>query len=256
LPMLTALFFETLYRRRDGTIYDVEISHNSVEFAGEKLVLGICRDISQRKAAAHSLEVSEERLRLALAASQMGVLEWDVRTDTVYWSPECYNIFGVNSFDGKLESLTDMVHPEDRNRAELTIKQAMEKGTIYQDEFRIIQPGGNVRWVSSLGKGEHDEEGKLLRFIGNVKDVTERKQDDSERERMIRAIEQIKEVVVITDDKGTIQYVNPAFVAVTGYTPLEAIGQNCHMLKSGRRTRSSTATCGKPSPAAGPGQDA
>jgi len=118
------IIFETRHRRKDGTIYNVEICHNSVELAGQKLNLCVYRDISQRKAAEQALRDSEERLNLALAASRMGVWEWDVTTNNLFWSPECSNIFGVKSFDGKLESFADLVHPEDRDRVWLTIKQA------------------------------------------------------------------------------------------------------------------------------------
>ncbi len=229
--------FETRHRRKDGTIYDAEISHNGVELAGQKLVFCACRDISHRKAAERALRVSEERLRLALTASQMDVLEWDLTADSVFCSPDCYNIFGFKSFDRKFESFREIVHPEDRDKVELRIRQALEKRTIYKDEFRVIQPGGEVRWVAGLGQAEYDAEGKLLRLVGIAQDITERKQADSERERLIMAIEQVNEAVAITDHEGTIQYVNPAFVTMTGYTPQQAIGQNCHILKSGRQDK-------------------
>jgi PAS domain S-box-containing protein len=227
--------FETRHRRKDGTIYDVEISHNGVELAGQKVVYCVCRDISQRKATEQAVRVSEERLRLALTASQMGVLEWDLTANTVFCSTECYNIFGFKGFDGSLEYVTKIVHPEDRDRVWMRIKEALEKRTIFKDEFRIIQPDGNVRWVMGLGQAEYNADGQPLRLVSNTQDITERKQTESERERLIRAIEQITEAVAITDHKGTIQYVNPAFVAMTGYTPKQAIGQNCRILKSGRQ---------------------
>ena len=134
--------FETRHRRKDGTIYDVEISHNGVELAGQKLIFCDCRDISQRKAAEKALRDSEERLKLAFTARKMGVWESDRKTNTLFSSPECYNIFGVESFDGKLETLGKS-DPEDRDRVLLRIKQALQEKTVYHDEFRIVQAGGN-----------------------------------------------------------------------------------------------------------------
>jgi PAS domain S-box-containing protein len=67
-----------------------------------------------------------------------------------------------------------------------------------------------------------------------VRDITERKRAEAERERLMAAIEQSSEIVVITDTAGTIQYVNPAFERVSGYTRAEALGQNPHVLKSGK----------------------
>ena len=67
-------------------------------------------------------------------------------------------------------------------------------------------------------------------------DITERKRAEAERVRLMAAIEQAGEIVVITDPEGTIQYVNPAFETVTGYTREEVVGKNPRILKSGSRT--------------------
>jgi two-component system, sensor histidine kinase and response regulator len=151
---------------------DVEI----VSFLGD-----VAWTIAERKMAQQALSDSEERLTLALAAAKMGVWEWDVRTDTVFWSPECYTICGVKSFDGKLESFTDLVHPEDRDIVRQRIEQALKERTIYKIESRFIQPGGNVRWAMGLGQFEYNAKGKPLRLIGNIQDITERKQAEEER---------------------------------------------------------------------------
>ncbi len=80
-----------------------------------------------------------------------------------------------------------------------------------------------------------DPEGKPLHFITTVVDITERKHAEAERERLMAAIEQAGEMVVITDAEGTIQYVNPAFESVTGYRREEAVGRNPRFLKSGEQ---------------------
>ena len=77
-----------------------------------------------------------------------------------------------------------------------------------------------------------DESGKIVFLIPESHDITERKLAEAERERLATAIEQAAETVVITDKEGTIQYVNPVFERITGYTRAEAIGQNPRFLKS------------------------
>ena len=84
------------------------------------------------------MQESETRLNLALAAAKMGVWEWNLQSDTIFWSPESYQIFGVESFDGDLESFKKLVHPEDLNRVMTASSQAMANRTVYQEEFRII----------------------------------------------------------------------------------------------------------------------
>ncbi|MGO9532720.1 MAG: PAS domain S-box protein [Syntrophobacteraceae bacterium] len=213
--------FETRHRRKDGTIYDVEISKNGVELNGEKLVFCAHRDISYRKAAEQTLRDSEERLTLALAASQMGVWEWDLTANTIFWSPECYNIFGVNSFGGKLESFTELVHPEDLDRVWLRIKQALEERTVYKDEFRITQPGGDVRWVSCLGQANYDADGKPLRLIGNIKDISERKQAETERAQIEAQLRQAQKMEALGTLAGGIAHdFNNILGIIMGFTEL------------------------------------
>ena len=108
--------FETVHRRKDGTVFDVEISTNGAVLAGQKLIFCVCRDISPRKAAERALQESEARLNLALAAAHMGVWEWNVQTDACFWSPECYEIFGMESFGGNLESFIKLLHPKILNK--------------------------------------------------------------------------------------------------------------------------------------------
>lgn len=80
-----------------------------------------------------------------------------------------------------------------------------------------------------------DVEKQLVGLIHIVRDITQRKMAEAELERLMAAVEQAGEMIVITDPDGTIQYVNPAFEIVTGYSREEAIGQNSRILKSGRQ---------------------
>jgi len=196
----------------------------TVSFLGD-----VAWTITERKLAQQALSDSEERLSLALAAAKMGVWEWNVRTNTVFWSHECYNIFGVKSFGGKLESFTDLVHPEDRDRVWLTMKQALEERTFYQAEYRIVQPGGNVRWLAGLGQFEYDADGQPLRLVGNTQDITERKQaEEALREsegKYRRIVETANEGICVADGDYFVTYVNQKMADMLGYLPEEIIGK-------------------------------
>ncbi len=76
------------------------------------------------------LRGSQERLTLALAAARMGVWEWDVHTDTIFWSPKCGAILGLVDSNGTLESFTNLVHPEDLHRVMATAKRSLVKKEI------------------------------------------------------------------------------------------------------------------------------
>ncbi len=131
--------------------------------------------ISKSLETQEELRRSKERLELALKASDMGVWEWHVPSDKVHWSPECHRIVGLDPEELTLKSYENLMHPEDR---ESTLRRAYEAaltGREYTDEYRVIQRDGSIRWLFNLGRGILDEDGKPLKLIGTVQDVTQRK---------------------------------------------------------------------------------
>jgi PAS domain S-box-containing protein len=141
------------------------------------MIVGSASDVTEQKRAEHLLRDSEHRLRLAMDAASMGMWEWDVVTPRVTWSPECYEILGleVGAFDGTTDSFDAMLHPDDRDRQRQTVRAALAEGTRYECEYRIVRPDGSVRWVENLGHGVYDDLGRPLRMVGTLTDVTARK---------------------------------------------------------------------------------
>jgi two-component system cell cycle sensor histidine kinase/response regulator CckA len=121
------------------------------------------------------LQESENRLRLALEASRMGVWEWEIPTNRVSWSAECYEFFGLSSFDGTFDAFGRLVHPEDVAAVTTALETAVAKGGDYSAEFRVRTPDGQVRWVANLGRTYYDDSGLPLRMVGTVQDVTPRR---------------------------------------------------------------------------------
>lgn len=176
---------EMVQRRKDGTpIYTLASTSRLKNDAGELIgAVTINHDLTERKRAEESLRESEARLNLALTASQMGVWEWDISTDAVFWSPQCFKIAGVEHFDDRLDSFVQALHPEDAARVMATANQALAEKKVFTAEFRFILPGGEVRWLSNLGQGVYDEYGNPLRLIGTAHDITERKQIEEDLRR-------------------------------------------------------------------------
>ncbi len=212
--------FETVHRRKDGTRFEVEISTNGAVLAGQKLIFCVCRDISLRKAAERALQESETRLNLALAAAQIGVWEWNVQTNACFWSPECYEIFGMESFDGNLESFKKLIHPQDLSPVMASAGQALAQRTAFTDEFRIVCPSGEVRWVDSLGRGEYDENGKPLRLVGTITDITEKKQAQAALEESLSlykaTLESTTDGILVVDLQGRMVSCNKKFEEMWG----------------------------------------
>lgn len=176
--------FETRHRRKDGSCYDVEISSSGTTWAGEKLVLCVCRDISRRKRMEEALRESEQRLKLALIASRMRVWDWDIATNTVCWSSETTATFGIENKSATPEFFTNMLHPEDAPRVTAAVEAALASHDVLEVEFRISVTTGEVRWLSCLGQARYDDQGRPVRMVGTASDVTERKQAEQTRQQL------------------------------------------------------------------------
>ncbi len=141
-------------------------------------VIATIQDIHERKASERALEDSQRRLRIALAASQASVFEWNPNTGELYWSPESYEIYGYDPSIGSptVERWQSRVHPDDLERVKRSIRTALESpDTEYRAEFRIRHPQRGERWLLGFGRVERDARGKALRLAGMTIDVTERK---------------------------------------------------------------------------------
>ena len=127
-----------------------------------------------------------------------------------------------------------LIHPDDLERVALEVKRAFASGAErFEQRYRLRCKSGEYRWFSDFTLPIRDNNGKVTSILGYMFDDNERMIAEIERERLLSAIEQTRESIVITDSEGTIQYVNPAFEQITGYTRKEVIGRNPRFLKSG-----------------------
>jgi PAS domain S-box-containing protein len=199
------------------------------------LLLQRNRTISKRvEAATDELAESRQRLDLALASSGIGTWDWNAADDTVFRDQALHRIMGTDPDSEELDltGFSELVHPKDAKRFKSEINEALDGDKDYASEYQFLRPNGDVRTLEARGHVIRDGAGRPLRMIGTSMDITERKQAEEELKKLSQAVEQSPASVVITDLKGTIEYVNPKFCEVTGYTFEEAIGQNPRILKS------------------------
>jgi PAS domain S-box-containing protein len=178
------------------------------------------------------LQGSEERLRLAVDAAGLGLWEWDITSNRVSWDGRKHDVFGLahGTFAGTKEAFFELVHPEDREMLGIAITTAIEDGVPYVNAFRILTPVGNTRWIANLGQVYRDDDGRPLRMIGFVRDVTDQKQTeqalaDSE-EKFRSMVETTSEWIWTIDRNAQITYSNPAVEAILGYRPDELVGRS------------------------------
>jgi PAS domain S-box-containing protein len=183
------------------------------------MYLLISRYVQQLEASRESLRETDEQLRSALAASRMGVWAWNLRTNAVFWSPECYDIVGLKDFNGSFEAFAELIHPDDKERVMETVSHSLAVDNAYTDEFRIIRPDGRLCWLLNHGRVTYDAEGAPLLLSGTVQDITEQKimgemlKESEERFRSI--VENSPNMIMIHAD-GKYVYLNPAAVRSFG----------------------------------------
>ena len=146
---------------------------------GEPRLLATMRDVTALRGAHRALEISEERLRLATEAAEVGFWDVDEVNHTLTWPPRVKAMFGLAG--DRPVSMADFyagLHPEDRDRVAAAYAAAADPKTraLYDVQYRTVgQEDGVVRWVAAKGRGVFDEDGRCLRVIGTAIDVTARR---------------------------------------------------------------------------------
>lgn len=125
----------------------------------------------------------------------MGTWEWDVVTGAVTWSTTLERIHGIpeGSFAGTFEAHTRDIHPDDRRQVRSAIQASATDGAPHQLEYRIVRGGGEVRWVETCGRRVAGEADLSRRVLGVCTDITDRKQRERERERMVDELRQVRQ---------------------------------------------------------------
>ena len=188
---------ETVRRKKDGELVAISITASPI-FTPEGKVVGLSaieRDITERKRQETILRNSEERLRLAAQAGKMFAYEWDAATDVIVRSEESNNILGIDhSVRLTSEQALGRTHPDDRERVVAAIAAVTPENPSLKVSYRIIRPDSTEIWVERNSIAHFDEGGRILRSVGMVVDITERKQAEaalsSARLKSIEAQEQ------------------------------------------------------------------
>ncbi|UCG78546.1 MAG: PAS domain S-box protein [Nitrospirota bacterium] len=186
------------------------------------------RDISKRKKIEDALFLSEERLKEAQRIGKIGSWEFDLRDETLWWSDEVYEIYGVDPRNGPLsiDRFLACVHPEDRENLAGEIKSAK----LHRTDYRIIMPDGQVKYIHEAVIMDNDENGNVIRYRGTAQDITDQQKlrDDLKKseERYRNIIEAQTELVDRYLPGGILTFVNEALCKYVGYRNEDLLGKS------------------------------
>ncbi len=227
--------YEVTGLRKNGEKYPIRLAARNIPYQGRPVRVVEFTDITERKQAEEALRESEVKYRALVESSNDLIWELDENERFSYVSPQVEAILGYTPEELIGTSPYDLMAPDEAERVRRVFQEIKQSPTVitgmvnvnlHKDGYEVVLETGGVPVL--------DEDGQLIGYRGVDRNITERKQAEEESARLMQAIEQVEEIIVITDAEANIQYVNPAFERVTGYGREEALGQNPRILQSGQ----------------------
>jgi PAS domain S-box-containing protein len=194
-------------------------------------IAGIVTDITDRKNTEAKLRKSEAKFRSIFNTLQDAYLQTDINGNFVLASPSAVRMFGFESPEEITETPASELYARNSDWEKM-LKELKTKGKLTDYIAEGKQKNGIRFWISMNVQFTY-ESGNITGTMGVIRDITERKKHEDKINTLTTAVEQSQLSIVITDINGNIEYINPKFSEVTGYSSVEAIGKNLSLIKSG-----------------------
>lgn len=223
---------ERILRRSDGLTIPILKSVTEIMFEGEEVLLETFIDISDRNQAEEALREREHRFNLAINGTGAGLWDWDMVTDTVFFSERWKAMLGYtdDEVENAFSGWQKLWHPDDVEKIEKALQDHLDgKTEKYEIEHRARHKDGS--WCNILTRGDliKDDQGKPVRWVGTNLDLTHIKKMEEERsasETKYRdLIENMSEIIYTLDKTAKISYVSHSIEPILGYKPEELINK-------------------------------
>jgi len=227
--------FEFWGKRKNGEIFPKEVICNRGNYFGQVVVIATARDITERKEAEEKLKRERKLLRTLIDNLPVTIYVKDTACRKVIANRADLEIVGVKT-EAEVLGKTDLetYGNEVGMRGFTDDKMVIDSGeAVLNREEDFWDANGIQRWLVTSKIPLTEENGEIIGLVGIGRDITEQKLAQEKILKLSKGIEQSSSTIVITDLNGKIEYVNPAFSETTGYSEVDAIGQNPRVLKSG-----------------------
>jgi PAS domain S-box-containing protein len=177
---------EALNQQLQAEIAEREGAQAAIQQINQELELRVAERTAALSVAHRGVKENEERLRMAMDVAQIAAWEWDVKTDKMTWSTDPEALFGFpsGSFGVNLR-IFNTLHPDDKQRVTAAIDTAISTGSMYECEYRAVQPDGVVVWITERGRVLQGEDGTVEKLVGVSRDVSAQRRAERERERLL-----------------------------------------------------------------------
>ncbi|MDY3555617.1 PAS domain S-box protein [Gemmata sp. JC717] len=219
------------HRLKSGELIRAHIYSHPLEFRGRPARLVMAQDVTAQLAAEHALRESEEQLRRTLDASATGLWNWDLVGGTVAWQSDQVPVpqhLGAG-FDGTASGVNRVLHAEDRERVWGAARRALATRALFECEFRVVFPNGGGRWVAARGRAVYADDGRPVRMLGTITDVTARKTAELELQRTRAVLQKLVDhspaLIFMTGVDGRYLLFNPRCEAALGARAADVLGR-------------------------------
>ncbi|WP_427874907.1 PAS domain-containing sensor histidine kinase [Flavobacterium sp. MMS24-S5] len=186
------------------------------------------------------IKESNEKYDIVAKATSDTIWDWKIQEDSINWNKGIESVFGYDPKEvGKTSKWWfDKIHPEDSIRMSIKLYSFIEQKTEkWQDQYRFRCADGSYKYVLDRGFLLKDENGRAIRMIGAIQDITKQKEEEQRLKLLETVITQSKDSILITEANSSerkipkIVYVNPAFSQMSGYQSNEIIGKSPNIFK-------------------------
>ncbi|MCF6167950.1 PAS domain S-box protein [Lutibacter sp.] len=232
--------FEWIHTKSDGELFPVEVLLTAISNEpNKKIIHCVWRDITERKKVDEALNESLEFTRAITQSAPNAIITINFEGFILSWNKTAEKIFGYTSFEMINKSIQNIIPALEisKHKKTLSILNNIRKENLFGKPIQLqgVRKDG-TKFLMELSLSSWNVGAKKC-YTGIIRDITESKQAEAENKKLSTVVEQSVNTIIITDINGEIEYVNPRFTEVSGFTAKEALGNYPRILKSGKHTK-------------------